>query len=219
MPAPPNSYFLFPTFWIDGRQPGKPRRDLDHRLVDQHRDRVQVAGVALEPEPLRLERQRAAARERVVEGGQFARIKQRHLPNEFFFPYFLFPISYFLILLGAGAPPACPDLVARRLQHLLVGGVLPQHEILDDAEEPLALLLLLLHRREEVRITRRVVHHLREDHRPRRRQRPPRPPQVQRARVAVADGLLAGTGLVDRLQRQGDFDEFLLRGHAVSVRK
>ena len=43
-------------------------------------------------------------------------------------------------VLGAGAPPALPDLVARRLQHRLVGGVLPQHQILDDAEQPLALL-------------------------------------------------------------------------------
>ena len=57
---------------------------------------------------------------------------------------------------------------------------------------------------------RRVVHHLREDHRPRRRQRPPRPPQMQRARMPVADRLLPRAGLVDGIQRQGDFDEFLL---------
>ena len=67
----------------------------------------------------------------------------------------------------------------------------------------------------ELRMARRVVHHLREDHRPRRRQRPPRPPQVQRARVPVADGLLRADAIVDRLQRQGDFDEFLFRVIAV----
>ena len=36
-----------------------------------------------------------------------------------------------------------------------------------------------------------------------------RPPQVQRAGVAVANGLFAGTGHVDVVQREGDFDEFL----------
>ena len=114
-------------------------------------------------------------------------------------------------VLGAGAAPALPDLVPRRLQHRLVGGVLPQHQVFDDAEQPLALLLLRLLGREQVRMRRRVVHHLREDHRPRRRQRPPRPPQVQRARVPVADRLLPRAGLVDRLERQGDFDELLSR--------
>ena len=88
------------------------RRDLDHRLVDQHRHRVQVAGVALEPEPLRLERQRPAAGERIVEGGQLLAVEQLLRAR-------------MVGVLGAGAPPALPDLVARRLQHRLVGGVLP----------------------------------------------------------------------------------------------
>ena len=42
-------------------------------------------------------------------------------------------------VLCAGAPPALPDFVARGLQHGFVGGVLPQHQILDDAEQPLPL--------------------------------------------------------------------------------
>ena len=182
--------------------PGELRRDLDHRLVDQHRHRVQVAGVALQPEPLRLQRQRPAAGEGVVEGGQLVAVEQ-------------LLGARMVGVLGAGAPPALPDLVARLLQHRLVGGVLPQHQVLDDAEEPLALLLLRLLGREEVRVRRRVVHHLREDHRPRRRQRPPRPPQVQRARVPVADRLLPRRRLVDRLQRQGDFDELLVSFHSL----
>ena len=123
---------------------------------------------------------------------------------------------------GAGVAPALPDLVPRLLEDLLVGGVLPQHQVLDDAEQPLPLLLLRLLGREEVRMRRRVVHHLREDHRPRRRQRPPRPPQVQRARVPVPDRLLAGRRLVDRVQRQGDFDELLAviheRNHVIECR-
>ena len=58
-------------------------------------------------------------------------------------------------------------------------------------------------------MARRIVHHLREDHGPRRRERPPRPPQMQRARMPVTDGLLARRCLVDRVQRQGDLDELL----------
>ena len=72
-------------------------------------------------------------------------------------------------------------------------------------------------RAEHVHVGRRVVHHLREDHRPRRRQRPPRPPQVQRARVSVADRLLPRRGLVDGLERQGDFDELLGGLHSRSL--
>ncbi len=44
-------------------------------------------------------------------------------------------------ILGASTPPTLPDLVARRLQRRFVRGVLPQHQLLDDAEEPLALLV------------------------------------------------------------------------------
>ena len=69
---------------------------------------------------------------------------------------------------------------------------------------------------EPIRVRRGVVHHLREDHRPRRRQRAPCPPQMQGARMPVPDGLLAHAGGVDRVQRQGDFDEFLAVLHAVS---
>jgi hypothetical protein len=53
----------------------------------------------------------------------------------------------------------------------------------------------------------RVVDELREDHRPAGGERPARPPQVQRARVAVADRLLACARLVDGIERQPDLDE------------
>ena len=43
-------------------------------------------------------------------------------------------------VVGTGTPPTLPDLVARRLQHRLVGRVLPRDQLLDDAEQPLALL-------------------------------------------------------------------------------
>lgn len=42
---------------VDGRPSGKLGRDFDERLVDEHRDRIEVAGVSLEAEALGLERQ------------------------------------------------------------------------------------------------------------------------------------------------------------------
>ena len=54
-----------------------------------------------------------------------------------------------------------------------------------------------------------VVDQLGEEHGPRRGQRAPRPPEVQRAGVAVADGFLAGGGSVYFVEGQGDFDQFL----------
>jgi hypothetical protein len=47
-------------------------------------------------------------------------------------------------VVGAGAPPALPDLARAAWRTVLVRGVLPLHELFDDPEEPLPLLLLLL---------------------------------------------------------------------------
>ena len=58
---------LAPRFRVHRRPPGELRRDLDHRLVDQHRYRIQVTGMGFETEPLRFERQAAGAGEGVVE--------------------------------------------------------------------------------------------------------------------------------------------------------
>jgi len=69
----------------------------------------------------------------------------------------------------ARPPPALPDLGARLLKHLLVGSVLPLNEPLDDLEEAFSLLLLLGFGWKELGNGRRVVHHLREDHRTSRR--------------------------------------------------
>jgi hypothetical protein len=46
-------------------------------------------------------------------------------------------------------------------------------------------------------------------HGPRRRERATCPPQVQRARMPVADRLLAYRGFVDRIERQRNLDQFL----------
>jgi hypothetical protein len=66
-----------------------------------------------------------------VEGGQFVRIEQLGCAG--------------VVFIRLARPlPARPDLVARRLQHLLVVGVLPEHQVLDDLEQASALGLLRL---------------------------------------------------------------------------
>ena len=103
------------------------------------------------------------------------------------------------------------DLRVRLGEERLVADVLPHDEPLDDLVQPLALDALILLGREPVRMRRRVVDKLREEHRPGSGERPPRPPQVQRRRVAVPDRLLPGRLPVDRLQRQRHLDQLALR--------
>ena len=199
--------------------------------------------MGFEAEALRLQRQGAAAGERVVERGQLVAVEQ-------------LPGARVAGVLRAGAPPALPDLGPRPLQHLFVGGVLPLHEVFDELEQALALQLRrrLRQRRRRVRarlairrgrsalelrltlpepplggpphlgvrqqhvdVLGRVVDHLREDDRTRRRERPARPPQMQRARVPVPDRLLARRRLVDGVERKGDLDELLAGTHQTPV--
>jgi hypothetical protein len=54
---------------IDRRQACEFRRELDQRLADHHCHGVEVGGVGAQAQALRLERDRAAAAERVVDGG------------------------------------------------------------------------------------------------------------------------------------------------------
>src|SRR5690606_3279100 len=89
-------------------------------------DGVQVACVTLKTQPLRLQRQRTAARERVVERRQLVPVEQLLRKRV-------------IRVVRACPPPALPDLIARRLQHRLVRGVLPQYEVPNDREQPRAL--------------------------------------------------------------------------------
>ena len=57
-------------FRTDRRAAGELGRDLDHRLVDQHRHRVEVRGMGFQAQALGLQRDGTAAGEGVVEGGQ-----------------------------------------------------------------------------------------------------------------------------------------------------
>src|SRR5262245_26121797 len=57
---------------VDRRQVGEFRRDLDQRLVDQHRHWVEVGGVRLQAEALGFQWDRATTRERVINRGWVA---------------------------------------------------------------------------------------------------------------------------------------------------
>ena len=150
--------------------------------------------MGLQPQALRLQGQGAAAREGIVEGRQPVRVEQlggARMPG----------------IPGAGAAPAPADLRPRLFQQLLVGGVLPADQLLDEAEQPLPLLLLVRLGGELLGAGRGIVHHLREDHRPRRGQGPARPPEMQGARVPVPDRLLSRRRGVDGVEGQGDLYE------------
>ena len=155
---------------------------------------VEVAGMGLQPQTLRFQRQGAAAREGIVEGRQPVRVKQlggARMPG----------------IVRAGAAPALANLRPRLFQQLLVGRVLPADQLLDEAEQPLALLLLVRLGRELLGAGRGIVHHLPKDHRPRRGQGPARPPEMQGARVPVPDRLFPSRRGVDGVEGQGDLDE------------
>jgi hypothetical protein len=84
------------------------------------------------------------------------------------------------------------------------------HQLFNQPEKPLPLLVLIGFCGELLGKARRVVHQRSEQGCSARRQRPPCPPKVQRRRVPVPNRLLPRRLLIDRLQRQRDFDEFLL---------
>lgn len=56
---------LCPRFRVDRGETGEARRELYQRLGDQHRDRVQVRAAGVKSQPLRLQRYRASAAERI----------------------------------------------------------------------------------------------------------------------------------------------------------
>ena len=194
-----------PRLWVDRRPAGKFRRNLDQRLGDKNRDGIEVRAVGAEAQALRLQRDRAAAAERVVDGGRVGLEIVQDCAT----------VVARRRLLAEAPGDGAGDFPARRIEDLLVVGGFPGHHELDDPVQALALRFLGLLGREAVGPGGRVVHQLRKQHRPARRQRSARPPKVQRRRMAVADRLFARGGGVDRLQRDRDFDEFLADGQDV----
>jgi hypothetical protein len=61
--------------WVHGRPAREFGWNLNHRLIDENSYRVQVAGIAFQAKPLRLQGQRTAARKRIVESGELVAIK------------------------------------------------------------------------------------------------------------------------------------------------
>jgi len=207
------------TVRVHWRLVRKLRRDLDHRLVDEHGDGVQVTGECFEAKPLGFERNGAATGERVVEPRHLLRVEK------------LLRLRVVLVQFAC-LSPRLADLVAGRLQDGFLGGVLPSHEVFDDREESGAgLRPVPLHLRARLLTwvltppeVFRVVNELREDDRASRRQGPSGPPEMQGGGVAVTDRLLACGGGVDRIQRQSHFDQLLrgndgmAHGHWISAR-
>ena len=77
--------------------------------------------MARQPQTLRLERERAATCEGVMKRRKYVPVEQ-------------LAGARMVGILGAGPPPALPDLLARPVQDLLVGSVLPLDEVFDDLE-------------------------------------------------------------------------------------
>ena len=155
--------------WMHRRQTRKPRRDLDHRLVDQHRHRIQITSQSRKPKPLRLQRNRPTTRERIQ--------NRRRSVRE-----------------------ATVNLSLCFSQHDRIVGVLPHHQPFQNPEQPPSFCLLLIDRQRL--IARRIVHQRSPNHSPRSRQRPPRPPQMQRRRMPLPNRLLPSRRQINRLQRQ-----------------
>ncbi len=201
---------LLSRLGVDRRHPRKLRRDLDHGLVDQHSDRVQIRRVRLQPQPLGLQGNGPAPCEGVMQSRHLVRVEQ--------------PRRLGVVLVQfADLPPGATDLGPRLLQHHIVGGVLPLHQLADQLKQvvpPLGEAAALLEAGLLAGVLvfpqgGRVVDQLAEDDRPRRRQGTAGPPQVQGAGVTVPDGLLPRRRRVDIIQRQRHFDELLGGLHGV----
>ena len=178
----------------------------------------------LHPQPLRLQWDRSAPGEGIVESRKPVAVEQLGSAG-------------MIGVLRAGPPPALPDLGPSPFKHFFIGGALPADQFPEDLEQSLPLLsggdlaqflravravsaqaplelplrCAPLRRvgKQHVHVFGRIVHHLREQHRARRRQRPPRPPKVERRGMAVADGLLPRRRLVDGVERQRHLDQLL----------
>ena len=177
-------------------------RDLDQRLGNQHRDRVQVRAVGAQAQTLRFQRDRAAAAKRIDH--------RRRLLGEKGIDFGL-PRGR---CLAQPAGDRTRDLVSCSGEDVSVVRVFPLHQPLDDPEEAAAFPLLYRLCRKLFGHGRGIVNELRKQHRPTRRQRSPGPPQMQGRGMPVPDRLLPRRRRIDRVQRQRDFDEFpARRGH------
>jgi hypothetical protein len=161
---------------------------------------------ASQPQPLRLERDGTATGKRIVYPWQ-----RRDLSGTDGLGDLVVGQAFCRRPAQAVPRPTPPDFAAGALEYLLVGGVLPYDQVFDDAEQPLAFALLRCLGWKQLRPGRWVVDHLGKEHGAGSGQRSPRPPEVQRRGVAVADRLFAGASGVDSIEGQGYLNQFLAR--------
>jgi len=126
-----------------------------------------------------------------VQRGEFLRVKQFGSLR-----VVLVQIAYF--------SPRTANLSACCFQYYLIGGVLPEHEILDDFEEPLALnsgfLLILSVLESPTLLVAWVVNELGKDDCTSGRQRPAGPPVMESLRMtAPRNGFLVSRRQIDRI--------------------
>ena len=93
------------------------------------------------------------------------------------------------------------DLRPRVPQHVRIVGVLPHDQPSKNLKQSFPLSFLGILSRKPIRMSRRVIHQRSPQHRPRRRQRPSRPPQMQSRRMPMPNRLLPSRSPTDRLQR------------------
>ena len=110
---------------VHGWSPRELRRDLDHRLVDENRNRVEVAGIGFEAEPLRFHRDGSRTCERIMNRGQSVSVEHA------------FRLRVLAVQL-ARLSPGFRDFGAGFVQDLVVVCVLPLDELIDDSEESFA---------------------------------------------------------------------------------
>ncbi len=179
---------------------GELGRDLDQGFGDQHSHGVEVAAVGAQPQALRFQGDGTAAAEGVQHGRGV--LDQEALDA--------------VVGDGQGQPfgagDAAGDFLAGGVEHGLVVGVLPEHQLLDQAKEALALAQLVGVGRELLGDGAGVINEGGEEDGAAGGQGAAGPPEVEGGGVAVANALLTRRGFVDGLQRQGDFDELLAGG-------
>ncbi len=165
---------LLLTFWVDWSHARELWRNLDHCLVDQHRHRIQVGSPRFNAQALRLQGNRSPAGKRIVERRHLLWIEE----------FFRLRVAF---VQGAGFLPALLNLCPRLGKNLFVVGVLPEYQLLHDAEEPfpLGLRFLLVHAAPEAAFVTGVVDKLGEEYRSCRSKRPPGPPQMKSRRMAM----------------------------------
>ncbi|EEF27750.1 conserved hypothetical protein [Ricinus communis] len=170
----------------DRRPPSESRRNLDHCLVDQGRNGVEVGGEAGQPQTLGFQGDRPAAGEGVVQFRQAIGVEE-------LLGFRVVAIQF------AGFPPAVDYLLPGLPKHVFVGGVLPLDQLAHDLEEALAfnLRLFLVHPAAKRALVAGVVHHLSENDRTCGRQRTSRPPQMEGRGVPVPHRLLVHGGQID----------------------